>query len=42
MDFVPRLTVDADLQDHMRQEFRRVAAKMGECTQLVIVTHLFA
>ena len=29
MDFVPRLTVDPDYQDMMRQEFRRVAARMG-------------
>ncbi|KAI9541241.1 hypothetical protein NQZ68_032245 [Dissostichus eleginoides] len=29
MDFPPRLTVDPDYQDMMRQEFRRVAARMG-------------
>ncbi|KAI4790703.1 hypothetical protein KUCAC02_034462 [Chaenocephalus aceratus] len=29
LDFVPRLTVDPDYQDMMRQEFRRVAARMG-------------
>ncbi|KAI4791962.1 hypothetical protein KUCAC02_033700, partial [Chaenocephalus aceratus] len=29
LDFVPRLTVDPDFQDMMRQEFRRVAARMG-------------
>ena len=29
LDFVPRLTVDPELQEHMRQEFHRVAASMG-------------
>ncbi|XP_034078782.1 uncharacterized protein LOC117550455 [Gymnodraco acuticeps] len=29
LDFPPRLTVDPDYQDMMRQEFRRVAARMG-------------
>ncbi|KAK1885241.1 NifS/IcsS protein like, partial [Dissostichus eleginoides] len=29
MDFPPRLTVDPDYQDMMRQEFRLVAARMG-------------
>ncbi|KAI4800562.1 hypothetical protein KUCAC02_009627 [Chaenocephalus aceratus] len=29
LDFVPRLTVDPDYRDMMRQEFRRVAARMG-------------
>ncbi|KAI4794318.1 hypothetical protein KUCAC02_032135, partial [Chaenocephalus aceratus] len=28
LDFVPRLTVDPDYQDMMRQEFRRVAARV--------------
>ncbi|KAG7473017.1 ATP-dependent DNA helicase PIF2, partial [Solea senegalensis] len=29
MDFVPRLTVEAGLQELLRQEFHRVAARMG-------------
>uniref|UniRef100_A0A8P4FZU0 ubiquitinyl hydrolase 1 n=1 Tax=Dicentrarchus labrax TaxID=13489 RepID=A0A8P4FZU0_DICLA len=29
LDFVPRLTVDPQLQEFMRQEFHRVAARMG-------------
>lgn len=29
MDFPPRLTVDPVYQDVVRQEFRRVAARMG-------------
>lgn len=29
LDFPPRLNVEVALQDFMRQEFRRVAARMG-------------
>ncbi|XP_053173209.1 uncharacterized protein LOC128357019 [Scomber japonicus] len=29
VDFPPRLTCDLDYQDHMRQAYRRVAARMG-------------
>ncbi|KAI4824977.1 hypothetical protein KUCAC02_020683 [Chaenocephalus aceratus] len=34
LDFVPRLTVDPDYQDMMRQEFRRVAARVKDGVHL--------